>query len=89
MAWISARLERLREVVANCVKKGLDPTKTGFSDFVINYISANYGLRPKTAREHVRTLIDAYNFNRWASYLKHNDYISKEEAEEWIRQRSK
>jgi len=89
MSWIQARLDRLRQIVAVCLKNNLNPNVTGFSDYVINYIASNYGLRPQTAREHVKTLIDAWHHNAWNSYIKHNPYLTEEEKQKWIKKPSK
>jgi len=88
MAWISARLDRLRQIVAECIKRDLTPNKIGFADF-INRKVAEFGLRPQTAREYCVTLGRAWDYNKWISYVRHNDYLSREEQERWIKQISK
>lgn len=88
MAWISARLDRLRRIVAECIQRGVTPQTTGFADHVLR-ISASQAISPKTARTYVRTLIDAWGYNRWRSYIKYNDYIPKEEQDQWIEKLSK
>ena len=85
MAWIYARLDRLRQVVAECVKRGLTPQKVGFADFVLRK-SSDFGLTPTTTRGYVATLIEAWNHNRWKSYIQHNDYLTEEEKEKWIQE---
>lgn len=88
MAWISSRLDRLRQIVAECIKRDLTPKRTGFADFVIRKAS-ELGLRPQTAREYIITLGKAYYHNKWRSYVRYNDYLSKEEQDRWIEQTSK
>ena len=83
MAWISARLDRLRQIVAECVKRGLTPQIIGWADFV-NRKSADFGVTPLTARRYAMTLAQAWNHNKWRSYILNNDYLTKAEQENWL-----
>ena len=83
MSWVQERLDRLRQIVASCVKNGMYPDKAGFHFFVSGLISSSYGLTPRTVKNYIKTLIDAWKFNRWDSYLSNNGYVSHDEVEAW------
>lgn len=83
MAWYYQRLDRLKQIVAVLVKNDICGTETRFCDSVLN-IAATQGVRTATARDYVAVLLRAYRHDRWKSYLLHNPYIEKEEAEKWI-----
>ena len=76
MAWISAKLDRLRFIVAECIKRGKTPNHTGFADLVIQIANGQFGLSYGVARDYVRILVNAWNYNKWISYIKHNDYLT-------------
>jgi len=89
LSWVYGRLDRLRKIVAFLVKKNITPQKVGFADHVTNFIASNFGLRPTTAKEYIKTLIHAWNYNKWLSYVKHNDYLTEGEIEDWIKKHFK
>ena len=76
MAWISAKLDRLRFIVAECIKRGRTPRHVGFADLVIQIANGQFGLSRQVAKDYVRILINAWNYNKWLSYIKHNDYLT-------------
>ena len=49
MSWIYNRLDRLRQIVAECIRRDLSPSKVGFADFV-QHISASFGVTPQTTK---------------------------------------
>jgi len=89
MAWIQARMNRLRYLVAVLLKEGVNPKSAVLGNRVIEILSAEFGLRPQTAKEYAETLKWTWRRNRWISYIKGNPYLSKEEQERWIRKLSK
>lgn len=84
MAWIQDRLDRLRQLVATCIKNGKFPDKVGFADHVIGYSASMFGLSPRTAKSYLKTLIQAWNYDHWIAYVKNNDYLNEKERQEWI-----
>lgn len=82
MSWISARVERLRFVVAECLIHSKNPNKVGFADFVLN-ICATQGLTPQTSKQYVDTLIKAWNYNQWKTYIRNNPHLTKELKEKY------
>jgi len=86
MAWIQARLNRLRQLVAICIKKGLTPSSVGFADLVLNYSCSEFGVSMSTAKDYLKTLVGAWRYNKWKSYVKHNHYLTKEEQKRWLSQ---
>lgn len=88
MSWITERLGRLRFIVAECIRKDLTPEKNGFADHIHN-ITSCYGLRPQTCQEYVKTLLRAWNFDKWKSYVRYNDNLTQEEIKVWIEKHSK
>lgn len=83
MAWISGRLDRLRQLVAYCVKLNLTPSKTGFADFIIHK-SSTFGVSVGTSKGYITTLVEAWHHNQWKSYIENNNYLTKEEQTKWI-----
>lgn len=83
MSWISQRLDRLRSLVAECIQKGFTPSKVGFADFIIHKC-ASLGLSPLTTKGYITTLVEAYHYDGWVSYVKNNDYLTAEEKERWF-----
>lgn len=83
MAWFQGRIERLRAIVAELVRRNVTPDKTGFADLVYMLV-ASYGLRTETAKDYVDTLIKAYKLNKWLSFIKYNDYLTEDEKQRWM-----
>jgi len=83
LAWYYQRLDRLKQIIAYAVKNNIKGTDTKFASCVIQ-VCASFGIHKKTGREYLETLITAYKFNKWKSYLIHNKYIEKEDVENWI-----
>lgn len=88
MAWYYQRLDRLKQIVAIMVKHNMDITQVGFADAVLKAAAAQ-GLAPKTARDYVTTLLDAYRHDRWKAFLVYNPYLEKEEKEQWLSARTR
>lgn len=89
MAWFQARLDRLRQIVASLAKRGITPQNVGFADYVTGYIASNFGLRPETVKAYIKTLVHAWNYNHWLSYIKYNKYLTEGEKEKWMKKHSK
>jgi len=83
MSWYYDRLDRLRRMVAECITKDLNPSKVGFADY-ITHLGASFGLRPSTVKEHIISLVEAYHYDAWVSYVRENAYIPKEKQEDWF-----
>ena len=89
MAWIQSRIDRLRQLVATCIKAGRLPgqRRAGLADFVLN-AAATLGLTPQTCRAYLRTLIHAWNHDRWRSYVENNPYLTEEQRETFLEQQT-
>lgn len=83
MSWISERLDRLRQIVAEAVMNGIDGESVKFADFVLMKASC-WGLAPNTSRTYIDTLMKAWNYNHWITYVQGNNYILEEKKEKWI-----
>jgi len=80
----SMKEERIRQLVAVCVKKSLTPKKTAFCDFILQVTAAYYGFSKRTAKQYVDILIRAYRFDRWKSLVDNNILLKEEEKNRWI-----
>jgi len=85
MAWIQARIDRLRYLIALLLKERVNPKSPVLANRVMEILSAEFGLRPQTAKQYSETLKWSWRRNRWLSYIKDNPYLSKEEQEKWIK----
>lgn len=80
----SMKEQRIRQLVAVCVKKSLTPKKTAFCDFILRVTAAYYSFSKRTAKQYVDILIRAYHFDRWKSLVENNIHLEKEEQNKWI-----
>ena len=83
-SWYFQRIDRLRQIIAECVKRKLTPKKIGFANH-IQSIVADFGLTPETVKGYIWNIMQSWNRNYWASYIKNNDYLTEEEIKEWIK----
>lgn len=84
----SLKEQRLKQLVAVCVKKGLNPKKTMFCNFILQVTAVYYQFSKRTAKQYVDILIRAYHFDKWNSLVTNNPYLEKEEQNKWITQLS-
>jgi len=84
MSWHRERIERLRWIVAELVKRNITPNHNNFTS-VVRSLAAGYGLSTKTANDYVDTLIETWRYLKWKPFLQHNDYITQEEIETWLK----
>lgn len=80
----SMKEQRIRQLVAVCVKKGLTPKKTMFCNFILQVTASYYGFSKRTAKQYVDILIRAYHFDHWKSLVENNIHLKEEEKTEWI-----
>jgi len=85
MSWHRERLERLRQIVAELVKRGITPDKPNFAN-VVRSLTAGFGLSTKTANDYVETLIRTWKYLKWKPWLQYNDYLTPEEIKVWMEQ---
>jgi len=81
----SMKEQRLRQLVAVCVKKGLNPKKTMFCNYILQVTAVYYQFSKRTAKQYVDILIRAWHFDKWKSMVENNEYLEKEEQNEWIK----
>ncbi len=79
---------RIDQLNAVCVKKGWTPKTTGFADRLFGIMAAYFQLERRTARHYIKTLIDAWNHDKWATFVRGNELLTDEEKEAWIKQYS-
>ena len=80
----SMKEQRIRQLVAVCVKKNLTPKQTAFCDFILRVTASYYGFTKRTAKQYVDILIRAYRFDVWKSLVQNNIHLEEEEKTKWI-----
>lgn len=80
----SMKEQRIRQLVAVCVKKSLTPKKTAFCNFILQVTASYYGFSKRTAKQYVDILIRAFRFDRWKSLVENNVHLEKEEKKQWM-----
>jgi len=83
MSWHRERIERLRQIVAELVKRNITPNHNNFASVVIS-LAAGFGLSQKTANDYIATLISSWKYLKWKPWLQHNDYLTEEEIKVWM-----
>ena len=84
MTFSMIRRDRIYRLIALCVKNGVTPSKTSFADFILTTASALFTVSHKTSRGYIDTLIQIWNYDKWKTFVKNNDYLTKEEKEKWM-----
>jgi hypothetical protein len=84
MAWFQGRVDRLRQIVAELVRRNVTPDSNNFADWVQTLV-AGFGLSTNVARDYTYTLIRAWKHLKWKPFIKYNDYLSDEEKEAWFK----
>jgi hypothetical protein len=78
-----SRAEVIDYLVAVAVKAGKTPSKVGFADFIINKCSSKFGYDKYRAKSFIDTLINAWNDDKWKTYVQNNPYLTEQEKAEW------
>jgi len=83
MAWIQGRIDRLRQIVAELVRRNATPDKVGFADLVQTLV-ASFGLSTSVATDYIETLVRAWRYLKWKPFIQYNDYLTEEEKKVWF-----
>ena len=63
MAWLQQRLDRLRQIVAELIKRNITPRDTTFAN-VVQGIAASFGVSKKTASDYLDTLLKSWKYTK-------------------------
>jgi len=83
MAWIQGRIDRLRQIVAELVRRNITPESVNFADWVRSLV-AGFGLSTNVAKDYIETLFRAWKHLKWKPFIKYNDYLTDEEKKRWF-----
>jgi hypothetical protein len=83
MAWFQGRVDRLRQIVAELVRRNVTPDSNNFADWVQTLV-ASFGLSTSVAKDYIATLIRAWRYLKWKPFIEYNDYLTDEEKKAWF-----
>jgi len=75
----------ISQLVATCIKKGYNPTKIGFSDFVYRLCATYFGYEKRTTKNYIDVLIQSFRFDKWKSLVASNGFLSEDEKQQWMK----
>lgn len=77
------REDRIKQLVALCVKNNRTPRQTGFADLIHQLSATRFFVVKATATGYLHTLIQAWRMDKWRTFVKDNSYLTVEEKTEW------
>jgi hypothetical protein len=69
----SSRKERLSQIAEWCMKNGLTPRSPAWADKVYRFAASEWGVEPRTIHGYLKTLGQAYAWDKWHSFTLEPD----------------
>lgn len=81
-----ARQDRIRKLVALCIKNNITPEKITFGNFVRRVCLSTFGLEKQAAKSMALTVYGAWTGDHWKIMVQDNPYLTEEQSQKWIKE---